>query len=239
MDLSEGSKASLGKADSAMQTVVTQINGSDVKTLNKDNNTANFISGDNIVLTADEGGIKVATAANLVSTSLTTGTTVINNDGVTLTGGSNQTVTLSNNGLNNGGNQITNVADGSLDTDAVNIRQLNTTTTTINKGLDFDGDTGTTVNRKLGQKLTVKGGDTINADPATKNISVTANGDDTLTVKLDKDINLGNTGSVTTGNTQVNNAGVTLYNGDNNQVALTNNGLNNGNNKITNVADGL
>uniref|UniRef100_UPI001917B08D YadA-like family protein n=1 Tax=Psychrobacter immobilis TaxID=498 RepID=UPI001917B08D len=239
VDLSEGSKASLGKADSAMQTVVTQINGSDVKTLNKDNNTANFISGDNIVLTADEGGIKVATAANLVSTSLTTGTTVINNDGVTLTGGSNQTVTLSNNGLNNGGNQITNVADGSLDTDAVNIRQLNATTTTINKGLDFDGDTGTTVNRKLGQKLTVKGGDTINADPATKNISVTANGDDTLTVKLDKDINLGNTGSVTTGNTQVNNAGVTLYNGDNNQVALTNNGLNNGNNKITNVADGL
>ncbi|WP_352288530.1 YadA-like family protein [Psychrobacter sp. GW64-MNA-CIBAN-0177] len=239
VDLSEGSKASLGKADSAMQTVVTQINGSDVKTLNKDNNTANFISGDNIVLTADEGGIKVATAANLVLTSLTTGTTVINNDGVTLTGGSNQTVTLSNNGLNNGGNQITNVADGSLDTDAVNIRQLNATTTTINKGLDFDGDTGTTVNRKLGQKLTVKGGDTINADPATKNISVTANGDDTLTVKLDKDINLGNTGSVTTGNTQVNNAGVTLYNGDNNQVALTNNGLNNGNNKITNVADGL
>src|SRR5690606_810941 len=77
------------------------------------------------------------------------------------------------------------------------------------------------------------------ADPATKNISVTANGADTLTVRLAKDINLGNTGSVTTGNTQVNNAGITLYNGDNGQVVLTNNGLNNGNNKITNVADGL
>ena len=37
----------------------------------------------------------------------------------------------------------------------------------------------------------------------------------------------------------MNNAGVTLHNGDNDQVALTNNGLNNGNNKITNVADGL
>ncbi|MCG3842934.1 YadA-like family protein [Psychrobacter sp. Ps1] len=135
--------------------------------------------------------------------------------------------------------KITGLAAGEDDTDAVNVYQLNQTNSTINQGLDFGGDSGTDVNRKLGQKLTVKGGDTINADPATKNISVTANGTDTLTIRLDKDINLGNTGSVTTGNTQVNNAGITLYNGDNNQVALTNNGLNNGNNKITNVADGL
>ncbi|MGA4438806.1 YadA-like family protein [Psychrobacter pocilloporae] len=135
--------------------------------------------------------------------------------------------------------KITGLAAGEDDTDAVNVYQLNQTNSTINQGLDFGGDSGTDVNRKLGQKLTVKGGDTINSDPATKNISVTANGTDTLTIRLDKDINLGNTGSVTTGNTQVNNAGITLYNGDNNQVALTNNGLNNGNNKITNVADGL
>ena len=135
--------------------------------------------------------------------------------------------------------KITGLAAGEDDTDAVNVYQLNQTNSTINQGLDFGGDSGTDVNRKLGQKLTVKGGDTMNADPATKNISVTANGTDTLTIRLDKDINLGNTGSVTTGNTQVNNAGITLYNGDNNQVALTNNGLNNGKNKITNVADGL
>ncbi|WP_299068057.1 YadA-like family protein [uncultured Psychrobacter sp.] len=135
--------------------------------------------------------------------------------------------------------KITGLAAGEDDTDAVNVYQLNQTNSTINQGLDFGGDSGTDVNRKLGQKLTVKGGDTINADPATKNISVTANGTDTLTIRLDKDINLGNTGSVTTGNTQVNNAGITLYNGDNDQVALTNNGLNNGKNKITNVADGL
>ncbi|WP_029374372.1 YadA-like family protein, partial [Psychrobacter sp. TB2] len=135
--------------------------------------------------------------------------------------------------------KITGLTAGEDDTDAVNVYQLNQTNATINQGLDFGGDSGTDVNRKLGQKLIVKGDDTINADPATKNISVTADGDDTLNIRLDKDINLGNTGSVTTGNTQVNNAGVTLYNGDNDQVALTNNGLNNGNNKITNVADGL
>ena len=137
-------------------------------------------------------------------------------------------------------NRITNLGKGIDGTDAVNVSQLTQAETDLtNLGLNFGGDSGTDVNRKLGQKLTVKGGDTIDADPATKNISVTANGTDTLTVRLAKDINLGDTGSVTTGNTQVNNAGITLYNGDNNQVALTNNGLNNGNNKITNVADGL
>ena len=168
------------------------------------------------------------------------GNTTVSKDGMTIVAPTlARTVVLNSAGLNNGGNKITNVKAGTEDMDAVNVSQLNLANTTIDKGLNFGGDSGTDVNRKLGQKLIVKGGDTVNADPATKNISVTANGDDTLTVRLAKDINLGNMGSVTTGNTQVNNAGITLYNGDNDQVVLTNNGLNNGNNKITNVADGL
>lgn len=167
------------------------------------------------------------------------GNTTVSRDGMTIVAPTvARTVVLSSAGLNNGGNKITNVLAGTQDTDAVNVKQLNLANTTIDKGLSFGGDSGTDVNRKLGETLTVKGGDTINADPATKNISVTANGEDTLTVRLAKDINLGETGSVTTGNTQVNNAGITLYRGGNDQVALTNNGLNNGNNKITNVAQG-
>ncbi|OXL26176.1 YadA family autotransporter adhesin, partial [Psychrobacter sp. DAB_AL32B] len=224
-------------ADSALQSVVTQIDGVAVKTITKADNTANFLKGDNILLTPESGGIKVALAKDLTGlNSVTTGNTVMNTSGVSFTG---STVNLSGTGLNNGGNQITNVKAGTEDMDAVNVGQLNLANTTIDKGLNFGGDSGTDVNRKLGQKLIVKGGDTINADSATKNISVTANGDDTLTVRLAKDINLGETGSVTTGNTQVNNAGITLYRGDNGQVVLTNNGLNNGNNKITNVAAGL
>ena len=191
-------------------------------------------------MTPESGGIKVATAQNLVLNSVKMGNTTVSQDGMTIVAPTlARTVVLNSAGLNNGGNKITNVKAGEADTDAVNVGQLNLANATIDKGLNFGGDSGTDVNRKLGQKLTVKGGDTINADPATKNISVTANGADTLTVRLAKDINLGNTGSVTTGNTQVNNAGITLYNGDNGQVVLTNNGLNNGNNKITNVADGL
>ena len=197
-------------------------------------------SGNNIgVVASSPDTLTVKLAKDLTGlTSVTTGNTVMNTSGITLTGGINQTVTLSNSGLNNGGNQITNVKAGTEDMDAVNVGQLNLTNTAIDKGLNFGGDSGTDVNRKLGQKLIVKGGDTINADPATKNISVTANGDDTLTVRLAKDINLGETGSVTTGNTQVNNAGITLYRGDNGQVVLTNNGLNNGGNQITNVLSG-
>ena len=220
VDLSEGSKASLVKADSSMQTVVTQINGADVKTLDKDNNTANFITGDNIVLTADNGGIKVATAADLVSTSLTTGTTVVNADGVTFMGGTNQTVRLSNSGLDNGGNQITNVANGTIASDAVNFGQLQATTTTIDKGFDFDGDTGTTVNRQLGDKLTVKGGATVASDLSNgNNIGVVADGTSTLTVKLAKDLTGLNSANFGSG------------------VSISANGLNNGGNKITNVAE--
>ncbi|WP_201539165.1 YadA-like family protein [Psychrobacter sp. 1044] len=220
VDLSEGSKASLVKADSAMQTVVTQINGADVKTLDKDNNTANFITGDNIVLTADNGGIKVATAADLVSTSLTTGNTVVNADGVTFMGGTNQTVRLSNSGLDNGGNQITNVANGTIASDAVNFGQLQATTTTIDKGFDFDGDTGTTVNRQLGDKLTIKGGATVASDLSNgNNIGVVADGTSTLTVKLAKDLTGLNSANFGSG------------------VSISANGLNNGGNKITNVAE--
>ncbi|MGP5549057.1 hypothetical protein, partial [Psychrobacter alimentarius] len=71
VDLSDASKASLVKADSAMQSVVTQIDGTDVKTLNSTDNSANFLTGDNIVLTAEGGGIKVATAPDVSFTTVT------------------------------------------------------------------------------------------------------------------------------------------------------------------------
>ncbi|WP_296243775.1 MULTISPECIES: YadA-like family protein [unclassified Psychrobacter] len=240
VDLSQGAKDSLVKADSALQNVVTQIDGQTVKTIDQDNNTANFMKGDNILLTEENGGIKVATAQDMVLNSVKMGNTTISKDGMTIVAPTlARTVVLNSTGLNNGGNKITNVKAGEMGTDAVNVDQLNLANTIIDKGLSFGGDSGEDVNRKLGDTLTVKGGDTVDSDPATKNISVTANGKDTLTVRLAKDINLGNTGSVTTGNTQVNNAGITLYNGDNDQVVLSNNGLNNGNNKIINVVDGM
>ncbi|MBS6122941.1 ESPR-type extended signal peptide-containing protein, partial [Veillonella sp.] len=60
--------------------------------------------------------------------SLTVGGTKVDNGGVTITapaGGTTTNVTLTNAGLNNGGNKIVNVAPGTNGTDAVNLNQLN------------------------------------------------------------------------------------------------------------------
>ena len=51
----------------------------------------------------------------------------------------NSTVALNNNGLNNGGNTITNVADGSMPNDAVNVGQLNGLANNVNNALNQMG----------------------------------------------------------------------------------------------------
>ncbi|WP_298704602.1 YadA-like family protein [uncultured Veillonella sp.] len=77
-------------------------------------------------------------------------------------------------------------------------------------GLDFGGDTGDDAHRALSQKLTINGGISDESKLTDNNIGVVANGSDTLTVKLAKDIDLGKDGSVTTGNTTINNDGLTV-----------------------------
>ena len=235
VDLSADSKASLVKADSAMQSVITQIDGNEVKTLDKTNNTANFLTGDNIVLSAEDGGIKVSTAENVTFTSVTTGDTLLNTGGVSFLGGS--TVRLSSMGLDNGGNRITEVADGEDDTDAVNVRQLNATNSTVDLGLDFTGDdTAVVVNRKLGQTLTIQGGAT---ELTENNIGVVADEEGSLNVKLAEDVILGKNGSVRMESTVLNNAGVTITDGPNQTITLSNEGLDNGNNRIIKVGEGI
>ncbi|WP_394210886.1 YadA-like family protein [Psychrobacter piscatorii] len=235
VDLSESSKNSLVNADNALQTVVTQIDGNEVKTLNKTNNTANFLTGDNIVLSAEDGGIKVSTAEDVTFTSVTTGDTLLNTGGVSFLGGS--TVRLSSMGLDNGGNRITEVADGEDDTDAVNVRQLNATNSTVDLGLDFTGDdTAVVVNRKLGQTLTIQGGAT---ELTENNIGVVADEEGSLNVKLAEDVILGKNGSVRMESTVLNNAGVTITDGPNQTITLSNEGLDNGNNRIIKVGEGI
>ena len=78
---------------------------------------------------------------------------------------------------------------------------------------------------------------------ATGNIAVVADGDKTLTVKMNKDLNLTKDGSVTMGDTVVNNGGITIKapttpGTTTTDVKLTNQGLDNGGNKITNVKAG-
>ena len=141
------------------------------------------------------------------------------------------------------GTTITNVKDGvvtATSTDAINGSQLfKTKEELINKGMKFGGDSGNVINKKLGEQVNVKGGIT---DPskltAEDNIGVVSDGSNDLKARLAKDLKGLN--SVTVGDTKVTSNGVTISNGatNNASVSLTKTGLDNGGNKITNVARG-
>ena len=92
------------------------------------------------------------------------------------------------------------------------------------KGLTFTGDSGSTGAKKLGDSVAVKGDANITTKADAAGVQVS----------LNKDLNVN---SVTAGNTVVDNGGVTVGSG-NNAVSLTSGGLNNGGNKVTNVAAG-
>ena len=101
----------------------------------------------------------------------------------------------------------------------------------VDKGLNFDGDSGTTINKKLGGTVAIKGGAAA-ADLTDNNIGVVSDGTGTLNVKLAK--TLAGLDSVTAGGTTINSGGLTV--GGKNYVSL--NGINANDQKITNVANG-
>ena len=101
----------------------------------------------------------------------------------------------------------------------------------INKGINFAGDTGAAINRKMGETLQITGGATEVA--TANNIGVVAE-DGKLNLKLAKNIDLGSDGSVKTGNTKVSDTGVTIAGGP----SMTTTGIDAGGKKITSVAAG-
>ena len=135
------------------------------------------------------------------------------------------------------GTQVNNLAGTPIDRITVG----GATVATLDDGMKYYGDFGDVASVKLNNQVNVKGEANSEDDLTTGNIGVVSaqDGDNALlTVKLNKDINLGSTGSVTTGNTVINNSGVTITPTGGNPVTLTDAGLNNGSNKITNVAPG-
>lgn len=138
--------------------------------------------------------------------------------------------------------QITSVAAGTEDTDAVNVAQL--------KAAGFVLDTAATSEGELGTKTVdatkkeaddkVQNGETVTIE-ADKNIKVTQTAAK-VTIATKDDVKFT---SVTTGDTVMNNDGITIKAPANQQglnpttdVKLTTNGLDNGGNKVVNVADG-
>ena len=109
---------------------------------------------------------------------------------------------------------------------------------TKDDGMKYGGDTGAVIKKKLNEQVNVIGGIADETKLTTDdNIGVVSDGSNNLKVRLAKALK--GLESVTTGDTVMNNNGVTINNGAaGNTVSLTKDGLDNGGNKITNVAAG-
>ncbi|EMV0756884.1 hypothetical protein AABH10_004843, partial [Salmonella enterica] len=87
-------------------------------------------SNKNIRTVAKDGQIDIQMADNLDVASVKAGTTLLNDDGLHITGGPSVT----SGGINGGNKIISNVSDGVTDTDAVNKRQLDNMAATASRG---------------------------------------------------------------------------------------------------------
>ena len=175
---------------------------------------------------AETGGREYTVGLGNVVTVGQTHPVTVNGDAGTVNGLTNTTWDIDNPTVVHGQaateDQLKTVSDG-VKTNKTNITKnandITNINTTIGKGLNFGGDSGADINKKLGDKLEIKGG--ASADLTDGNIGVVSDGAK-LNVKLKKDVDLGPNGSLTIN-------GKTYVNKD---------GLNANGQKITNVADG-
>ena len=207
------------------------------------------LSDNNIGVNNDNGKLKVQLAkdVNLTPTgSLTTGDTKVNNDGITIkaptpAAGATPTtdVKLTNTGLDNGGNKITNVKAGENDTDAVNVKQLKDKVTTVEssnnsiKVVDKNAPTSATYDAAKGHQYDItinnqsvvekaqtpvvytnKDGDKLYkiVDPATGNVTFNTKEDGTGTTVQPADViaSMNNGGDSTTTPMKLNNVGSSI-----------------------------
>ena len=115
---------------------------------------------------------------------------------------------------------------------------------TKDDGMMYGGDSGTVIKKKLNSQVNVKGGITDeNLLTDEDNIGVVSDGNDTLKLRLAKDLQGLKSATFKNGNvnTVINGDGMTITEttpAGNNSLSLTKDGLNNGGKKITNVAEG-
>ncbi len=123
-------------------------------------------SNKNIRTVAKDGQVDILLADNLDVTSVKTGDTLLNTDGLHITGGPSVTT----GGINAGNRVISNVGDAVNDTDAVNKRQLDNLSSIVGQGLTFAANEGGDITRKPGDTLSFKGEATTKGDYSGKNI---------------------------------------------------------------------
>lgn len=241
-----------------------QANGED-KGTRKLAEGINFANGKNTTATVEDG--KVVYSLNDALTDLTSVTakdtagnqTLVSGSGVTITpaAAGAQSVSLTSEGLDNGNHVIKNVASGGdTDTNAANISDVKrlvqaSASGTTETGFNVKGDDATAKKVKLGKQLNVVGGTNDTSKLSDGNIGVVTTddgqGNATLTVKLNKNINLdsvkvGNTtldtNGVSNGKMSLTGTGMTITDTDaSKQVSVSTNGVFMGSQRIQNVAD--
>ena len=146
-----GGNTTVINGDSITQTAGTQTNTSTAAgntVVDGAKSTATTAAGTTIT---DGTKTNTSTADSTVIDDGNGNNTALTKDGVTITTAGKDKVSLTGNGLDNGNNKIVNVADGTNDTDAVNVRQLeaktkaSTTELTANGGESAGSTTGNIV----------------------------------------------------------------------------------------------
>ena len=146
-----GNNTTVINGDSITQTAGTQTNTSTAAgntVADGTKSTATTADGTKIT---DGTKTNTSTADSTVIDDGNGNNTALTKDGVTITAAGKNPVSLTKDGLNNGGNKISNIADGTDDTDAVNVRQLeaktkaSTTELTANGGESAGSTTGNIV----------------------------------------------------------------------------------------------
>ncbi|MCX5473828.1 YadA-like family protein [Alcaligenes sp. A-TC2] len=155
-------------------------------------------TGENLRVDSDGNKLNLVMAKDLTDLN----SIIINNGGPVINGA----------GINMNGKKITNLAEGTDDTDAVNVSQLKEVSEVANAGWNISANGGATENVKPGASV-----DFSNTDG---NINISRDGTD-LAFNLNKDIDLGADGSLKTGNTVVNNDGLTVDDGAGNKTSTT------------------
>ena len=230
LDLSKKTKDEIKQGVDANTTVTTKgltfTGDSSKSNVKKLGDEVEITGDDNITTEAKPNGVQVKLNKVLNVTSVKAGDTTINNDGLTVNGG--PSVTKS--GINAGNQKITGVEAGTDDKDAVNVSQLNDVKKVANKGWNLTANGTNSSN--------VAPGETVDLNNTDGNIQITKNAtDDNVTFNLNKTINVTNVnaaGNVTAGDTVLNTDGLTIASGP----SVTKSGVNAGNKKISNVADG-
>ena len=190
-----------------------EVEGASEETVNG-SDTVNYIAGKNVKLVQDGKNFTIATKDNVTFKDTTT---------------TNLSVTPGGK-VDMGNNKVTNVAEGTENTDAVNVKQLKDFKAEVaDGGLTFAGNSGTAHKAKLNTTVNIKGGkdntDATKFDNG-KNVMTTVNGD-TVTVSIKKTPEVEGINIIdTTGNVKVKltqtDEGLKVSDGNNNATRITN-----------------